>query len=187
MDFLKKEWTNILLIGLLVIMVIPQTRKPVQIFFNRIVAFAPGITSEDDRDKIENYNWVLEDSEKNRIEFKDYQDKIIIVNFWATWCPPCIAEMPDFEKLHTDYKDKINFFFVSNERHQTVAEFFEKNNYHLPNYKMLTQAPNPMQGNTLPTTFVIDRNGYIIVQKVGSANWNSESFRKTLDKLIAED
>lgn len=186
MKIFKNQWSNIIIIVLVLAMVIPQTRKPIQIFVNKLISFAPSINDEEDRVKISDYNWVLESNRGKRTEFSQFQGEVVIINFWATWCPPCIAEMPSFQELYQDYQDKVTFLFVSGEQHQTVENFMKRKRFDLPAYKMLTKAPEPMDGRTLPTTYVISKDGSIVVDKVGSADWNSESFRGTLDQLIAE-
>ena len=167
-------------------MIIPGTRKPIQIFVNKLLAFSPSVNSEDDRELIADYNWVLERNNKDRLEFPNLKNKVVLVNFWATWCPPCIAEMPSFELLYRDYKDKVEFLFVSSEDHETVRGFLNRKNYSIPAYRPLSEAPEPLNGNTLPTTFLIGKNGAIVIEKVGAADWNSEKLRETLDKLLLE-
>lgn len=186
MKIFKNQWSNIIIIVIILAMVIPQTRKPIQIFFNKLISFAPSVNDAEDRVIIENYNWVLENNRGKRTEFSQFEGDVIIVNFWATWCPPCIAEMPSFQELYEDYQDKVTFLFVSGEQHETVENYMKRKRFTLPSYKMLTKAPEPMDGRTLPTTYVIDRDGSIVVDKVGAADWNSESFRQTLDALLAE-
>ncbi len=186
MKIFKSQWSNIIFIVIILALIIPQTRKPIQIFVNKLIAFAPSVNDEEDYEKISDYNWVLEDIRGNRIEFSNYKNEVVIVNFWATWCPPCLAEMPSFQELYEDYGDRVKFFFVTNEEHETVDAFLKRKRFGLPTYKMLNKAPEPMDGRTLPTTYVLDKQGNIVVDKVGSADWNSDSFRKTLDKLLAE-
>ncbi|GAA4318830.1 TlpA disulfide reductase family protein [Pontixanthobacter gangjinensis] len=186
MKLFKNQWSNIIFIVVILAMIIPQTRKPIQIFVNKLISFAPSVNDEEDREKIANYNWVLEDSREKRVEFEEFKNEVVILNFWATWCPPCIAEMPSFQELYEDYGEKVTFLFVSSEHHETTDGFMKRKRFSLPSYKMLTKAPEPMIGKTLPTTYVIAKDGSIVVDKVGAADWNSDSFRKTLDKLLAE-
>ena len=186
MKLFKNEWSNIIIIVIILAMVIPQTRKPIHIFVNKLISFAPSINDEDDREKIADYNWVLEDARGKRVEFSEFENDVVIINFWATWCPPCIAEMPSFQELYADYGDRVTFLFVSGEQHEVVDNYKKRNRFTLPSFKMLTKAPEPMDGRTLPTTYVISKNGSIVVDKTGSADWNSQSFRGTLDKLLAE-
>ena len=184
MKIFKNQWVNIILVVIILALVIPQTRKPIQIFVNKLLSFSPSINDEGSRAQLSTYNWVLENNSGKRVELSEYKGEVIIVNFWATWCPPCIAEMPSFQDLYEDYNGKVRFLFVSNEEHETVNNYLKRKRFTLPTFKMLTQAPEPMLGKTLPTTYVIDKKGAIVVDKVGSADWNSESFRATLDGLI---
>jgi len=186
MKLFKNQWSNIIIAVIILAMIIPGTRKPIQIFVNKMLAFSPSVTSEEERESLADYNWVLEKNNKDRLEFAELENKVVIVNFWATWCPPCIAEMPSFELLYRDYKDKVEFLFVSSEDHDTVRGFLNRKNYSLPAYRPLSEAPNPLNGNTLPTTFLISKDGTIVIEKIGAADWNSESLRKTLDNLLLE-
>ncbi len=157
----KNQWSNIIFIVLILIMVIPQTRKPVQIFLNKVLAFSPSETDEEDREQIADYNWTLENTDRERIDFSEYKGEVIIINYWATWCPPCIAEMPSFQELHEDYGDKVSFFFISGEQHTTTTNFLNKKGLELPSYRMLSKDPKPLGGYSLPTTYVIDKDGGI--------------------------
>ncbi|HEY9184420.1 MAG TPA: TlpA disulfide reductase family protein [Salegentibacter sp.] len=186
MKFFKNQWSNIIFIVLILLLIIPQTRKPIQIFVNKVFSFSPSVTDEEDREKLADYNWILENSEGERLNFSDSEGEVVIVNYWATWCPPCIAEMPSFQALYEDYKDKVDFYFVSGEEHVTTQKFLNSKNYSIPSYRMLSKDPKPMDGYSLPTTYLIDRNGEIIIRKIGAADWNSKKVRSKLDELIAE-
>ncbi|TQI70065.1 thiol-disulfide isomerase/thioredoxin [Gramella sp. Hel_I_59] len=186
MKLFKNQWSNIIIIVIILVMVIPQTRKPVQIFVNKLISFAPSVNDEEDQEKLASYDWILEDKRGKRIEFSEFENEVIVVNFWATWCPPCIAEMPSFQEVYEDYGEKVRFVFVSGEQHQTTDNYMKRKRFTLPSYKMRTKAPEPMLGKTLPTTYVISKSGKIVIDKVGSADWNSDSFRSTLDKLLQE-
>ena len=183
MDFLKKNWLNILFIIFIVLLFIPQTRKPIQVGLNKIIAFSPSTVAEDKRENLENYNWNLQNLDGGPVNFKRSTGRVAIVNFWATWCPPCIAEMPSFQKLYNDYGKKVDFYFVSSEEAEKI-EAFLKNKYDLPVYQPLSRPPEKMLSRSLPTTYVLSKNGEIVVAKKGAANWNDSGFRKTLDELI---
>ncbi|MCF4102488.1 TlpA family protein disulfide reductase [Gillisia sp. M10.2A] len=186
MKLFKNQWSNIITALIVLVLIIPGTRKPIQIFVNKLLSFSPSVTSEEDRERLVDYNWVLEKNNKDRVEFSQYEDKVVLINFWATWCPPCIAEMPSYELLYQDYKDKVVFLFVSSEDRDAVKGFLDRKNYSLPAYRPLSEAPKPLNGSTLPTSYLIDKTGKIVIEKVGSANWNSASVRETIDKLLEE-
>lgn len=187
MKLFKNQWANIIIAVVILALIIPGTRKPLQIFVNKVFAFSPSVTSAEERGSIENYLWVLEKNNRDRVQFTEYEGEVVLVNFWATWCPPCIAEMPSFQELYSDYGDKIVFLFVSSEGHETVRGFLNRKNFNLPAYRPLTEAPEPLNGNTLPTTYLIDKKGNIVINKVGAADWNSETVRSTIDNLLAEE
>jgi thiol-disulfide isomerase/thioredoxin len=187
MKLFKNQWLNIVIVVIILAMIIPGTRKPIQIFVNELIAFSPSVTSEEDRTAIAHYNWTLEKNNKDRMDFSNLEGKVVLVNFWATWCPPCIAEMPSFQLLYEDYGDKIDFLFVSSEDHETVRGFLYRKNYTLPAFRPLSEAPAPLNGNTLHTTFLIDKTGNIVIRKVGAADWNSENVRKTIDELLTKE
>ncbi|CAN5138886.1 hypothetical protein BH23BAC2_BH23BAC2_21170 [soil metagenome] len=186
MKVFKNSWSNIIIAVIILVLIIPGTRKPIQIFFNKLLSFSPSVTSKEDRQTIATYEWSLEKNNRDKVNLDQFEGEVVLVNFWATWCPPCIAEMPSFQELYNDYEDKITFLFVSSEDHETVRGWLNRKNFTLPAYRPLSEAPQPLNGKTLPTTFLIDRQGNVVIHKIGAADWNSEGVRKTIDGLIKE-
>ena len=186
MKFLKKNWSNILFIVLILLLIVPQTRKPIQIGLNRLFAFGPSEVAETERVKVESYNWKLATPEGELTNFNASEGNVAIVNLWATWCPPCIAEMPSFQELYNDYSGKVDFYFISSEEPARLLKFMNKNDYSFPVYQPFSGGPAELQSNSLPTTYVISRSGEILVEKTGAADWNSSGFRKKLDEWILE-
>ena len=184
--FLKKHWSNILFGVFVVLLIIPQTRMPIQVFVQRLISFSPSETAEDKRESLLDYQWTLLTLDSEEINFSQSQGKVVIVNFWATWCPPCVAEMPSFQKLYDDYGDKVDFYFVTSEKPDKVNRFLEKNNYSHPVYLQHFEAPEQLQSSVLPTTYVMSKNGKIVIDETGVADWNSKRIRELLDKLLSE-
>lgn len=125
-------------------------------------------------------------SNGNDFNLKDQKGKVILLNYWATWCPPCRGEMPTLQSLYNDYKDKIVFAFITSDDKLKVDKFYDENNYQLPTYNMMSNPSPEINTRTLPTTFIIDKEGKIAFKETGASNWNSSSVRKMLDTLIAE-
>ena len=186
MKFFKKNWSNILFIILILLLIIPQSRKPVQIGVNRLFAFGPSEVDEKEREKIGSYDWKLTTPDGKLANFSTSEGKVAIVNLWATWCPPCIAEMPSFQELYDDYNGRVDFYFVSSEEPERLLKFMNKKNYSFPVFQPLSAGPARLQSNSLPTTYVISRSGEILVEKTGAADWNSSGFKKKLDEWISE-
>lgn len=185
-NFLKKQWSNILFIIFLILLIIPQTRMPIQVFVQRIISFSPSEVKETKRETLENYQWTMLDLNRERVDFSASKNKVAVINMWATWCPPCVAEMPSFQKLYNDYGEKVDFYFITSEEVDRIERFMNKHNYNLPIYLQTHEAPEKLESRLLPTTFVISKSGEIVVKETGSADWNSKKTRNLLNRLLEE-
>lgn len=180
-----KHITFLVIVGLLLI---PNTRKPIQILLNKGLALiiTPSVIETSKQIAITDYNWKLKSKDGSVFNFSSTKNKVALVNFWATWCPPCIAEMPSLHKLYNDYDDKIEFVFISNEDRLVINKFLQEKKYMFEVYKPITPYPDTFDVSSIPRTFLISKTGYIIIDKTGAANWNSEDVRYTIDNLLKE-
>ena len=142
--------------------------------------------AKEDRLKLNDYNWQLITADKHSYNLQDYKGKVVLINNWATWCPPCVAEMPSLAKLHEQYNERVVFLFVAQDKPEKVAAFLHKNNLNIPVVFMQSDTPQLLQSSSIPTTFIINKQGEIVVKKTGAADWNSGQVHKILDKLINE-
>ncbi|SFJ12226.1 Thiol-disulfide isomerase or thioredoxin [Olleya namhaensis] len=182
----KVTFKNIVFGLIIVLLIIPASRQFIQIQLHKGLAlFSPSIQTQSNREQINNYNWNLVDLNGSVYNFRQAENKIVLVSFWATWCPPCIAELPSMQKLYETYSDKIEFVFVSNEKNETIKAFMTKNGYNFKVYTPL-EAPiiNQFKVSSIPHTFLIDQKGTIVIDKNGAANWNSDTVKATIDKLL---
>jgi hypothetical protein len=89
------------------------------------------------------------------------------------------------QKLYNDYKDKVTFIFVTNENWEKVSQFFNTNNYNLPVYNSISTPPNQfLKTNSIPSSFLVDKNGSILIEKVGAADWNSDKTRSIINEIL---
>lgn len=185
MKISKKLITNVLFFIAIALLVIPQTRTPIQVLLQKGIALVKPISiNEDKLTKINNYDWKLADENNTVFNFADTKGKVVLINFWATWCPPCIAEMPSLQSLYNDYNDRVVFLFVTSDRYSEINQFLEKNNYTFKIFRPATNYPEYFNVTTIPRTFLIDKNGNIIIDENGVANWNSKKVRSTIDNLL---
>jgi thiol-disulfide isomerase/thioredoxin len=184
MEKIKKNWSNILFAILIILLIIPQTRTPIQVFVLRTISFSPGQIDEEERVTLKDYDWNLSTLSTENINLDRSKGKVIIVSFWATWCAPCLAEMPELQELYDNYSDKVDFYFVSNEDKATLQKFLEKKDYSIPIYMPLEPSPSALESRSLPTTFLISKSGEIVIRKTGAASWNSERIHELLDSLL---
>jgi thiol-disulfide isomerase/thioredoxin len=187
MKISKSQRSNLIFLIVIALLIIPQTRKPIQVFLNKGLAlFGPSIERESNRTTIAFEDWKLKDLEGNLVNFKDIENKVIFLNFWATWCPPCIAEMGSIQELYNDYKDEVVFLLVSSEKPQVVQRFFKKKGYNLNSYSPLSSYPKDFNINSIPRTFLINKKGEIVIDKRGAANWNSNKVRTQIKELLTQ-
>lgn len=127
------------------------------------------------------YNWSVTDLTGKTIKADGWKGKVVVLNLWATWCGPCVAEMPSFQSLYEKTKnDNVAFVFLSNEDQDTVNKFIQKRNYSLPIYTATEPLPSSFSTDAIPKTFVISPAGKIVFEHIGGANWDSQ---KTIDFL----
>ncbi|GLC29131.1 TlpA disulfide reductase family protein [Clostridium omnivorum] len=113
----------------------------------------------------------LKDLNGKNVSLSDFKGKKVLLNFWATWCPPCRAEMPDIEKLYQENKDSDLVILGINlgEDTQTVKSFIDKNKY---NFNILLDSDQAVAIKynivSIPTSFFIDKEGNIVYKKVGA-------------------
>jgi len=115
-------------------------------------------------------NFKLKDLNGKDVSLSDFKGKKVFLNFWATWCPPCKAEMPDIEKLYQETKDSDLVILAVNlgDNKDTVKSFIDKNKYNFTILLDLDQNIG-MQYNitAIPTSFFIDKEGNIVSSKMG--------------------
>lgn len=182
----KSKLKNIIFSVLIAVLIIPQTRKPIQVFLQKGVMLINKPSVEDKATSVQltDYNWYLRDGNDVTYNFQQAKGKVVLINFWATWCPPCIAEMPSMQKLYNDYHDKIVFLFVTNETLDVINPFMEKHQYTFDVYRPTSHYPAQFDVTSIPRTFLIDNEGHIIIDKSGATNWNSDAVRNIIDDLL---
>ena len=182
----KKQWTNIAFILGLILILFTPVGFHARVIVGRLLSTSAAVLKTELQMPVENYDWQLIDTKGNDFNFMDAKGKVVLVNFWATWCPPCVAEMPSLQALYNNYKEEVVFIFVAQDKVEKVSAFIEKKGYTLPVYYSKTEAPSVLTSKTIPTTYVINKEGKIIIAETGVADWNSDKTRKMLDVLLAE-
>lgn len=120
------------------------------------------------------------------LDLTSLKGKVVFINFWATWCPPCIAEMPSVNSLFNKMKNNDNIVFlmvdVDNKLESSEA-FMKKNKYDLPVYAPAASLPEELFQGSLPTTVIINKKGEIVFKHEGMADYNSGETEKLLNDL----
>jgi len=185
-----RDWT--IFAGVLLTLYLTGLHTDVAAFAQRLV-LATGIANPNteviDAKEKADYNFTLDKFEGGILDFEDLKGKVVFINFWATWCAPCVAEMPSIQKLYDTYKDNQEIVFiiinVEGSQEKKVAKFLNKKDYTFPIFfPNATQIPKVYKSNSIPTTFVINKEGFISYKKVGMANYGADSFVKFIERNI---
>lgn len=150
------------------------------------VVLATGIITPDfvDEEKEGSYDFWLEDLEGNTVSFADFKEEVVFINFWATWCPPCVAEMPDIHNLYDNQKGNVRFVMISLDQEEEKAKkFIARKDFKFPVYFLKSRLPDIYNTHAIPTTYVLDKKGFIQVENHGMAKYNTEQFNELLNSL----
>ncbi|WCO02774.1 TlpA family protein disulfide reductase [Psychroserpens ponticola] len=184
----KSKIYNLIFLIVIALLLIPQTRQPIQVFINKGITLIvkPSVIDHSERKILSSYDWELRGISETNFDFNSAKEKVVVINFWATWCPPCIAEMPSMEELYQNYKDNedVVFLFVSNEEVSVIEKFMSKKEYSFNVYQSVTEHPKEFNVSSIPRTFVISKTGEIVIDKTGPADWNSDAVTNTIDELL---
>lgn len=185
---LGKKFGDIFFWLLLILLILPGPRKVISTTVNRVALLVktPGIYAEDKQIIIEeqSYQWVLRNSDGDAVYLDAFKDRVIFLNFWATWCPPCVAELPEIQRAYEKHGDKVAFLLVSGEDPEKVEAFLEKYDYDLPVYFPATAVPEVFETASIPTTFIISPDGKIVSKKKGAVNWDSKATERIFKGLL---
>ncbi len=187
----RKPWslaTDIISVVLILMLVIPSTRSILlsQVAKVRTLFTNPEVPAASQAPVAqEGWNWNLTDMEGRTSTFESLRGQVIFLNQWATWCPPCRAEMPAIEKLWRAYGNQVKFVILTSEEPVVVMEFIKQQGYTFPVYFGRVSGTQ-LASRSIPATTIIGRQGQIAAGKAGAFDWNSKKIRKLINKLLVE-
>jgi thiol-disulfide isomerase/thioredoxin len=133
----------------------------------------------------------LSDTTGHSVELSEFRGKLVIVNLWATWCGPCLREMPSLERLQSRLGERIAVLAVSEDRggNKTVEPFIAK--LGLKSVKIYidpkSEVGHAFGAQGLPTSLLIDREGKVLGRVEGAAEWDSPKMLGVLEPLLSGD
>lgn len=186
MKFIRKNIVNGLFFMLLLTIVLVPDAKALFIRGLMTVGFykpdlAHPVSAASNLDGIK-----FKDIEGKVIDLGDLKGKVIFLNFWATWCPPCRAEMPSLSKLHVRFKDDkdVVFLFVDADGDlKKSSKFLANRQYTLPVFAFASEIPKQIFESALPTTVIFDRKGRLSFRHEGIANYSDQKFIDFITQL----
>lgn len=175
---------NVIFLALILLLVLPSGRTWVQQRLMDFGLFKPELSVEDQQkvatDTAEteeaNVGVAFSDDSGKLVKISDLKGKVVFVNFWATWCPPCKAEMPSIQSLKDKFKDndQVVFLLVEIEGAQEKAQaFMKEGGMDLPVYYPASEIPEDWLAAAIPTTVILDKTGHMVTRHEGMADYAS--------------
>jgi len=135
--------------------------------------------------------FVLEDIDEVSVDFTNYKGKVVLINFWATWCPPCRREMPSMERLQQKFIKKEFAILAINQMEDSETVFtFTGQLSENPTFPILfdrkSETSKKYDVKGLPTTYLIDKSGYIRYRAIGGREFDHPEIEKIILKLLNE-
>ncbi|WP_143962242.1 TlpA family protein disulfide reductase [Litoribacter populi] len=143
----------------------------------------PNVLLENKEHQNFDYRGRLTDMEGNVVDLKDFKGKTLFINLWATWCPPCRAEMPHIAELYkkVNHKEDIAFLMIAlDDDFQKSKNFLAKKTWKFPVYHASHGLNGSLQSQSIPTTLVVNPAGEIVFYHEGMSNFNTKDFEEFL-------
>lgn len=125
----------------------------------------------------------------DKVTLADFKGQVVVLNFWASWCAPCVAEMPTLDALQADLADaglKVVAVSLDRDGIKKAAPFFRRTG--VKNLKLYTDRMSDLfqelKGSALPTTYVLDRDGKVVSVYIGATDWSSDRVKAELKKYL---
>jgi thiol-disulfide isomerase/thioredoxin len=130
-------------------------------------------------------DWTLTSLDGREMVFGDFKGKVIFLNFWATWCGPCIEEMPSVQRLYDSLQvTGTEFLLVSNEPLEKLRSYARENRFTVPIYHTTDRVPAVFPVAAVPTTFILNREGTIMFNHIGGAQWDHPWTMKFIQQVL---
>lgn len=196
MGYLKAQWEkyktksvwskaiDVFYLAFFIAVVTPQGRTFLQRGLLELGLFSSTEVNENAMLSTTSLNWKLMDMDGNTILFSDLQGEVIFLNFWSTWCGPCTAEMPNIIELMERMEGRATFVFASHEAAETVQNYITKKEWNIPAHVYSASPGSELHHGSLPSTFIISREGKVVHRSSGMKNWNSKETVDLLNTLI---
>jgi len=184
----KNIFNGILIVLFLVLLFVPPAKALVLEGLMKIGFFRPDTTVADKQvNAAGDLSGIkFKDIDGKVIDLGDLKGKVVFLNFWATWCPPCLAEMPGVNALYEKFKDDKDVVFIlvdADSQLPKAQKFMDKKGYQLPVYAVDSEIPEVLFKGSLPTTVVFDKAGRISYNEAGAANYADSKFIAFINKL----
>ncbi|HEY1025494.1 MAG TPA: TlpA disulfide reductase family protein [Sphingobacteriaceae bacterium] len=132
---------------------------------------------------------LFRDADGKAVSITELRGKVIFLNFWATWCPPCIAEMPSINTLYNNVKSNGNIVFLMVDVDGNAGrskKIMQKKQFNLPVHVPESSIPETIFRGTIPTTLIINKEGFIVFHEQSMADYSADHVKEFMLQLAGQ-
>ena len=194
--WLKKNWSTVLFVGIFILLLVSPDAKAwlmrqiisTGLLNSKIEKKSVGKPLEEMNPSISE-SFTVKDENGKIINVSGLKGKVVFINFWASWCPPCRAEFPSIQKFFEKYRsiDELVFLTVNLDEDLDAGKMYlEKEKFTVPFLFPNGNIPKVYFSGSLPTTVILDKTGKIRLQHAGMADYSKDSFYEEINQLLKE-
>ena len=183
-SWLRKHWLNILLTGFILLMLF---YPPAKVFMLQRLMDTGVFNTSANTKREKTAPLVFKNIQGELISTESLKGKIVFINFWATWCPPCLAELPSIQNLHNRFKndDRVVFMMVDvDHKINESTTFLLKRSFDLPVYSPGNIPDQAVYDGTLPTTLILNKEGKALLHHSGIGRYDTPSIIQLLENEL---
>lgn len=188
----RKNWSTVLLFSIFIVLLVsPDAKAWVmrQIISTGLLNSNVEKPSSEPTSLANTENFTVRNEKGEVFNTSELKGKVIFINFWASWCPPCRAEFPSIQKFYNQYKSNKDLVFLTvnlDEEPSAGKIYLEKEKFTVPFLVPEGSIPTPFFNGSLPTTVILDKSGKLRMHHAGMADYSKDSFFEEINQLLNE-
>ncbi|MCQ4139146.1 TlpA disulfide reductase family protein [Chryseobacterium sp. EO14] len=188
--WIRKNWSTVIMIAVLILLwVNPDAKAWVMRQMISTGLFNSKIEEKTEESSLVPPNFSLRTENGEITETSQLRGKVVFINFWASWCPPCRAEFPSVQKFYDAYKTNQNLVFLTVNLDDELIlgkNYLQKEKFTIPFLVPSSSIPKELYSGSIPTTIVLDKTGKIRMHHSGMADYSKASFYQEIEALLKE-
>lgn len=188
--WIRKNWSTVIMIAVLILLwVNPDAKAWVMRQMISTGLFNSKIEEKTEESSLVPPNFSVKNENGEITETSQLRGKVVFINFWASWCPPCRAEFPSVQKFYDTYKTNQNLVFLTVNLDDELIlgkNYLQKEKFTIPFLVPNSSIPKELYNGSIPTTIVLDKTGKIRMHHSGMADYSKDSFYQEIEQLLKE-
>lgn len=188
--WIRKNWSTVIMIAVLILLwVNPDAKAWVMRQMISTGLFNSKIEEKTKESSLVPPNFSVKNENGEIIETAQLRGKVVFINFWASWCPPCRAEFPSVQKLYDRYRSNENMVFLTVNLDDELIlgkNYLQKEKFTIPFLVPDSSIPKELYNGSIPATTVLDKTGKIRMHHSGMADYSKASFYQEIEQLLKE-